>query len=164
MAGNGGISNLAQTGFAQSAAYDEHRPTYPPKPTQYLLEQLRVAGKKHVKILDLAAGTGKFTEGLVHRDEGYEIIAIEPHDGMRDVLEQKNLPGVVVKAGTAEKIPLDDESVDAVVAAQVGLLSLLSLRLRGWRTALRMFVLSRKGRWFTFRCTWLSTRDWLCTG
>jgi len=120
MAEHGRISDLAQTGFANSVVYDKHRPAYTATATQTLLEQCRVAGKKHAKILDLAAGTGKFTEGLVQRDEQYEVVAVEPHYGMREVLAQKQLSGVVVKDGTAEKIPLEDASVDAVVAAQVG--------------------------------------------
>jgi len=121
MAQHGEIHDHAQQGFADGATYDKHRPTYTTTATQTLLEQVRVAGKKHAQILDLAAGTGKFTEGLAQREEQYEVIAVEPHDGMRDVLVQKNLAGVIVKAGTAEKIPLEDESVDAVIAAQVGL-------------------------------------------
>ena len=42
------------------------------------------------------------------------------HDGMRQVLEDKKLAGVTVKAGRADKIPLEDASLDAVVCAQVG--------------------------------------------
>jgi len=46
----------AQTGFAKAAEYDAHRPTYPEKSVQQLLENLRVAGKAGAEILDLAAG------------------------------------------------------------------------------------------------------------
>nr|POE63355.1 putative methyltransferase-like c25b8.10 [Quercus suber] len=115
---SGAINNRAQTGFAKSTAYDEHRATYPPTATQHLLEQLRVAGKQNARILDLAAGTGIFTAALVARDEQYDITAVEPHDGMRDVLEAKKLPRVTVKSGVSTSIPLDDASVDAVVVAQ----------------------------------------------
>jgi len=122
MTQHGGINDRAQVGFADSATYDQHRPAYTPAATQILLEQVRVAGKPHATILDLAAGTGKFTEGLVARAERFEIVAVEPHDGMREVLSRKALDGVVVEAGTAERIPLADGSVDAVIAAQVGLI------------------------------------------
>jgi ubiquinone/menaquinone biosynthesis C-methylase UbiE len=114
------LDPLAQTGFSKSSAYDEHRPTYSPTIVQLLLEQFHVAGKHGAHILDLAAGTGKFTEALAARPEEYRVTAVEPHDGMREVLEQKKLRGVTVKAGTAEKIPLGDEEVDAVICAQVG--------------------------------------------
>ena len=114
------LDERAQTGFAKSAAYDQYRPTYSSTVVQFLLEKLQVAGKKGAKILDLAAGTGKFTEALAAREEQFQIVAVEPHDGMRQVLDDKKLPGVVTKAGKADGIPLRDESVDAVICAQVG--------------------------------------------
>ena len=126
MATSNGISNRAQVGFAKSAAYDQYRPAYSDTITQLLLEKLGVNGKQGARIVDLAAGTGKFTESLARRDEKYEIIAIEPHDQMRDVLSQKKLAGVKVMDGKAESIHLEDGSVDAVICAQVGGTALLS--------------------------------------
>ncbi|KAK6408675.1 hypothetical protein LTR95_018400 [Oleoguttula sp. CCFEE 5521] len=105
-------------GFAKSSAYDQHRPSYPAKSVQELLKQCRVAGVHGAKVLDLAAGTGKFTELLAAREEGYEIVAVEPHGGMREVLEGKELKGVKVEDGDAENLPFGDESVDAIIAAQ----------------------------------------------
>ena len=46
-----------------------------------------------------------------------DVIAIEPVDGMRAVLERE-VPEARVMAGTAEAIPLPDESVDAVFVAE----------------------------------------------
>jgi ubiquinone/menaquinone biosynthesis C-methylase UbiE len=43
---------------------------------------------------DLTAGTGKFTELLAARPEHYSIAAIEPHEGMRNVLDKKSLRGL----------------------------------------------------------------------
>jgi ubiquinone/menaquinone biosynthesis C-methylase UbiE len=120
MSSSGGLDDRAVTGFAKSAAYDQYRPTYSSTIVQFLLEKLGVAGKNGAKILDLAAGTGKFTEALAARDEDFQIVAVEPHDGMRQVLDDKKLAHVTVKAGKADKIPLEDESVDAVICAQVG--------------------------------------------
>lgn len=70
--------------------------------------------------MTLTAGTGKFTECLARRPEGYSIIAVEPHANMRKVLDDKHLQGVRVKDGLSTSLPLDDESVDAVIVAQVG--------------------------------------------
>ncbi|MEK8225290.1 class I SAM-dependent methyltransferase [Oerskovia sp. M15] len=70
-------------------------------------------GARHV--LDLAAGTGKLTERLVAR--GLHVTAVEPSDGMRAQL-QEAVPGAHALPGTAERIPLDDGSVDAVLVAQ----------------------------------------------
>lgn len=119
--GASGINARAQSGFAKSAAYNTHRPTYSSSIVQLLLENVGVAGKKHAKIIDLAAGTGKFTEALAAREEEFEIIAVEPHSDMRNVLESKNLPRVKVVNGTGEKVDaVEDGSIDAVVVAQVG--------------------------------------------
>jgi ubiquinone/menaquinone biosynthesis C-methylase UbiE len=66
-------------------------------------------------VLDLGAGTGKLTRALV--PTGARVIAVEPLDEMRAALERA-VPGVESHAGTAEAIPLEDESVDAVTVAQ----------------------------------------------
>ena len=66
-------------------------------------------------VLDLAAGTGKLTRVLVERFE--TVIAVEPLTGMRDVLARL-VPGADALPGSAERIPLDDASVDAVFVAE----------------------------------------------
>lgn len=114
------IVNQALTGFASSAAYDAHRPTYPPKALSDLLAHLEISGVKGAKIMDLAAGTGKFTELLSSREEEYEILAVEPHEAMREQLSKKSLKGVRVLDGTAESMSaVGDGEVAAVVASQV---------------------------------------------
>jgi SAM-dependent methyltransferase len=115
------FSPIAQTSFANSTAYDAHRPTYPAESVQHLLEQCRVAGKRGARIIDLAAGTGKFTEALAAREEGFEILAVEPHADMRKVLVERGLKGVKVVDGTAEDVPVENGWADAVFVAQVGL-------------------------------------------
>ena len=117
------LNSRAQNGFAKSSLYDQHRPTYSPTIVQFLLEQTRVSGKKNATIVDLAAGTGKFTEALAARDEKFEILAVEPHEQMREVLAAKKLDGVTVINGMAKSMStIEDESVDAVFVAQVGCL------------------------------------------
>jgi SAM-dependent methyltransferase len=69
-------------------------------------------------VLDLAAGTGKFTELLAAREEKFKLVAVEPHDDMRATLAGKKLPGVEVVKGYGSSIPLEDGSVDGVVVAQ----------------------------------------------
>ncbi|KAF2481085.1 S-adenosyl-L-methionine-dependent methyltransferase [Neohortaea acidophila] len=108
----------ARVGFAKGEEYDQYRPTYSPTIVQLLLDNLQVNGKQHAKILDLAAGTGKFTEAVAAREEQFEIVAVEPHEKMRGVLAGKELRGVTVKDGKADAIPLPDASVDAVICAQ----------------------------------------------
>ena len=95
-------------GVAQ--AYQRARPTYPPSAVGWLLDA--APGRR---VLDLAAGTGKLTRALLRA--GADIVAVEPLDGMREQLERA-YPEVPSHAGTAEEIPLEDASVDAVMVGQ----------------------------------------------
>ena len=65
-------------------------------------------------MLDLGAGTGKLTRVLVRRYA--RVVAVEPLDGMRAILEQV-VPGAESVRGTAESIPSPDASADGVFAA-----------------------------------------------
>ncbi|KAI9171365.1 methyltransferase [Paramyrothecium foliicola] len=112
------IHNAATNGFSDAQAYDAHRPSYPTGAVDSLLKHLRVADKPGSKIIDLAAGTGKFTELLAQRGEHYEILAVEPHEKMRQTLVSKNLQGVEACKGTAEKMDVPDGWADAIIVAQ----------------------------------------------
>lgn len=67
------------------------------------------------EVLDLGAGTGKLTRELVPRFE--RVVAVEPDDAMRSVLEQV-VSGAEALAGSAESIPLADAEVDAVFSGE----------------------------------------------
>jgi SAM-dependent methyltransferase len=64
------------------------------------------------RVLDLGAGTGKLTSGLLAL--GLEVVAVEPSPKMRALIA----PSADVRAGTAEAIPLEDAAVDAVFVGQ----------------------------------------------
>ena len=116
------FSLVAETGFAKASSYDTHRPSYPPEAVSRLVEHLELANASNARVLDLGAGTGKFTELLARREEHYEVIAVEPHREMRQVLERKNLKGVSVQDGNATFMPgIESQSIGAVVIAQVNL-------------------------------------------
>jgi SAM-dependent methyltransferase len=66
-------------------------------------------------VLDLGAGTGKLTSRLVER--GLKVVAVDPITEMLDVLRE-SLPDTPALLGSAEQIPLDDDTVDAVLVAQ----------------------------------------------
>lgn len=100
---------LANSFGRAAAEYGRARPTYPGEAVDWLLP----AGAGTV--LDLGAGTGKFTRALFER--GLETIAVEPSPEMLKTLSAQ-LPGVRALAGTAEQIPLPDASVDLVTVAQ----------------------------------------------
>ncbi|KAL8914647.1 MAG: hypothetical protein Q9171_000828 [Xanthocarpia ochracea] len=113
---------VANEGFTDASSYDRHRPSYPLEVLDALLARLQVKGVRSARIIDLGAGTGKFTELLVARDEKYHVVAVEPHDDMRRVLSAKRLSTVDVVDGDASNMPVKSHSVDAVIAAQVGLI------------------------------------------
>jgi len=98
-------------GFDPGASvYEQSRPSYPAEAVTWMIDSLGI--RPSSRVLDLAAGTGKFTRLLHGR-----VVAIEPIEGMRRQFVSA-VPGVPVIAGVAEAIPLADESVDAVTVAQ----------------------------------------------
>jgi SAM-dependent methyltransferase len=108
------LSSDASVDFARSfdrAAedYERGRPGY----AEAALDELGLPGDAHV--LDLAAGTGKLTRQLVRRFE--RVVAVEPLDGMRKLLEEL-VPEADVRRGTAEDIPLEDGEVDAAFVGE----------------------------------------------
>jgi SAM-dependent methyltransferase len=104
----------AARGFDLAAGdYERGRPGYPPEAVDHLVRVLRI--DRTSTVVDLAAGTGKFTRLLV--PTGARVIAVEPVDGMRDELSTA-VPGVELLAGTAESLPLPDASAEAVTVAQ----------------------------------------------
>jgi SAM-dependent methyltransferase len=94
---------------SEAAAYERGRPSYPPEAIDWLLPD----GARDV--LDLGAGTGKLTARLVER--GLNVVAVDPIAEMLEVLST-SLPDTPALLGTAEEIPLPDDSVDAVLVAQ----------------------------------------------
>ncbi|GAA1763968.1 class I SAM-dependent methyltransferase [Agromyces humatus] len=93
---------------AAASVYHRSRPGYPTAAIEWLIGDA-------IRVLDLGAGTGKLTEALVELDR--DVTAVDPVEEMLDELEIA-VPGVPRILGTAEDIPLEDRSVDAVVAGQ----------------------------------------------
>jgi SAM-dependent methyltransferase len=91
--------------------YEQARPDYPVDGVDWLVERLG----SPASVLDVGAGTGKLTRMLLAR--GLRVVAVEPLDGMRAVLERES-PGVDARAGQAEALPLADGEVEAIVAGQ----------------------------------------------
>ena len=108
------IPREAALGFQAGAAdYERGRPGYPEEAIARLAAELDLGPERVV--VDLAAGTGKLTRALLGL--GADLVAVEPVAGMRAQLERA-VPGVEVLDGTAERMPLADDSVHAVLVAQ----------------------------------------------
>lgn len=108
------INEIAARGFSSAAdVYERARPGYAPEATAWLCERLRIGPGRTV--LDLGAGTGKLTRDLV--PTGAHVVAVEPLREMRARLSE-TAPEADALDGSAEEIPVADESVHAVVCAQ----------------------------------------------
>ena len=108
------VHRAAATGFAAaSEAYQRGRPDYPAALADWLRDDLGLAPGRVA--LDLGAGTGKFTPLL--RATGARLVAVEPVEAMRAQLAAAH-PDVEALAGDAERLPVADASVDAIVCAQ----------------------------------------------
>ena len=91
--------------------YEKVRPSYPAESLDWLIQ-----GPEPISdVLDVGAGTGKYTELLVER--GWDVVAVDPSADMLEQLHGK-LSSVKTHLGTAERVALPDESVDLAVAAQ----------------------------------------------
>jgi SAM-dependent methyltransferase len=94
------FGNVAET-------YDRVRPPY----SRVLLDRAETLLEldARARVLDLGAGTGRVTRELARRFE--HVVAVEPDERMR-ALNSDAL------AGSAEAIPLEDASVDAVFVGE----------------------------------------------
>jgi SAM-dependent methyltransferase len=104
------VNRVAASGFgAEAQAYERARPSYPPDAVAWVVDALGITAGRDVA--DVAAGTGKLTRLL--EPTGAWLVAVEPVGGMR-----MQLPRMPVAAGTAERLPFRDESLDAITVAQ----------------------------------------------
>ena len=106
-------------GAQQAQEYEETRPGYPDGAYRAVLSS---AGRPVEDAVDIGAGTGQFTRGLLAR--GIRTTAVEPSSSMRETLRARSWaqltePGhLLVTGGTAEQSGLPESSADLVVWAQ----------------------------------------------
>jgi SAM-dependent methyltransferase len=98
---------------AAAAQYAQHRPGYADAAIRWCLAP--VSGAQPVRVADLGAGTGILTGALARL--GADVVAVEPDQAMLAEL-RRQLPGVRAVEGSAEALPLPDQSVDAVLCGQ----------------------------------------------
>lgn len=112
----------APAGMSQSAArHDDVRPAWSEEVISWLLGS--PVPKRHLAVLDLGAGTGLGTRTIAAL--GHKVTAVDTAEDMLSVLTKasQKLPREVAEriataTGSAECIPLEDRSVDAITCLQ----------------------------------------------
>lgn len=89
--------------------YDIVRPSYPAEIAELV--------PPHSTVLDVGAGTGKFTQLLAEPSAQRTVLAVDPSEEMVRTL-RANLPQVPAWRATAERTGMFNASVDAVTCAQ----------------------------------------------
>ncbi|WLR42274.1 class I SAM-dependent methyltransferase [Bacillus carboniphilus] len=77
--------------------------------TEAIIQELNI--HPSATILDIGSGTGNYSYELAK--VGYQVIAMEPSEIMRR--QGKQHRNITWKEGVAEKIPLEDHSVDGII-------------------------------------------------
>jgi SAM-dependent methyltransferase len=93
----------------QSRNYDKGR-TLPSEAIDVWMVTVRRHVREPGRILDLGAGTGRFSAALADTFQA-DVYAVEPSAGMRERAHTKPHDLVHIVAGRAEAIPLPDDSV-----------------------------------------------------
>ncbi|KAG1441213.1 hypothetical protein G6F56_011582 [Rhizopus delemar] len=107
---------IATQGFQLSNdAYAQARPSYPLATIDFMTDFFTNRPKDTLQVLDIGAGTGIMTRLLVN--QGFQVTAVEPVEGMLDKLRQ-SLPQANVLKGTSWSLPVPSGSQDFIVLAQ----------------------------------------------
>ena len=108
------VHHSAVEGYSAKAdAYVRGRPEYPPEVDRWIRFDLGIGRDK--KVLDLGAGTGKFSGRLL--TSGAKVIALDPVPAMLEQLVRQH-PHIETKVGSAESLPFESEYFDSVICAQ----------------------------------------------
>ncbi|HTJ37452.1 MAG TPA: class I SAM-dependent methyltransferase [Dactylosporangium sp.] len=104
-------------GAAMAAGYDRGRALRAEDVGRWMLAARPYLPGSGGRILDLGAGTGRFSDALAHCS-GATVVACEPSSAMR-AASRSNGTAALVVGGTAEAAPFGDAVFDAVWASQV---------------------------------------------
>ncbi|WP_308257662.1 class I SAM-dependent methyltransferase [Pseudonocardia lacus] len=98
---------------AVAADYARFRPGYPRAAVEWALQPV-LGASAPPRLLDVGAGTGKLTAAMLAFGP---VTAVEPDGGMLDELRAR-IPEATAVSGSAEELPAEDSSVDAVLVGQ----------------------------------------------
>lgn len=108
--------NIAEVFTPLAADYARYRPGYP---TELLDDIVAVCGLQPTwQIADIGSGTGNLARLFLQA--GYQVVGVEPNREMREPAERQlaSYPTFRSLDGTAESIPLADQSIDLITVGQ----------------------------------------------
>jgi SAM-dependent methyltransferase len=111
--GSRNVASEAWDSLETARRYERARPGYPAEAIGFIQSELGLDEKSW--IVDVGAGTGKLTRVLVAMKS--QVTAVEPLEAMRETFHTA-VPHIEVRAGSAEALPFDAHSLDAIVAGQ----------------------------------------------
>ncbi len=104
------MPDLASSFDDVAAAYERGRPRYEP----HAIAAIAADAGGGPRLLDVGAGTGRLSGPLL--EQGFDVVAVEPLDAMREILARSIGPERALP-GRAEALPLPDASVDGAVCS-----------------------------------------------
>src|SRR6478735_11115903 len=110
----GSREEMAKSFGSEDGVYEAGRPGYPTAAVEWMLQPVGHEGRA-LRVADVGAGTGKLTRVAV--ELGAEVVAIDPDAAMLAELRE-HVHGVPTFVGSAERMPLPDASVDALLLGQ----------------------------------------------
>jgi SAM-dependent methyltransferase len=106
----------AATFRAPADAYDRHVGRYGPRLARGLIAAAGVRPGR--RAVDVGCGPGALTGALAVLLGARAVVAVDPSEPFVQACRERN-PGVDVRAGTAEDLPVADDAVDAVLSQLV---------------------------------------------
>ena len=101
------LLKFVQKGFAPASNYEKVRQDYPLEAVKFFVENLRLLDDNtpESKVLELGAGTGKFTRAMLEvlKDQNVRVIASDPVDQMCEKFKRLE-PDIDIINCLAEKI------------------------------------------------------------
>ncbi|KAH3666604.1 hypothetical protein WICMUC_005588 [Wickerhamomyces mucosus] len=112
------VNQVSLTSFnSNHKLYDQVRPSFQESIANKFFQDLDL--DKSNKVIELAAGTGKFTKNLVEyqKHSEFELFIVEPSSGMLTTFKE-NYPELKTYENSSYDLPFEDNSIDLIIAAQ----------------------------------------------